>query len=181
MENKKYVRPDAKIRYEWLKEHGICVQCGQNDAFNNRVRCADCLYKNNERQIQADAKRMKSKAEYNKIRYHKMKEEGRCPRCTKKAYKDYVYCYEHLIKFRKIERERWQRNKKGYAEQGLCRICGEECVSGKKYCPTHYEEKVKQMAHARQFQNLEDNWFYKSKELFFTKKFEDKKGEGNEN
>lgn len=159
-----------KIRYEWLKEHGICVQCGQNDAFNGRVRCADCLHKNNESQLAIDRQRRQQKVEYKKAHYHRLKEEGRCPRCGKKAYKNYLYCYEHYIQGRRYDSEKWQRKRKGYAEQGLCLICGAERVKEKKFCPTHYEQKVAQMAHARKFQDRENNPFVKEHELFFIKK-----------
>lgn len=38
---------DNKSRYQWLKENGICVQCGQRDAFPGYVRCPGCIEKAN--------------------------------------------------------------------------------------------------------------------------------------
>ena len=35
----------AITRYQWLKMHGICVACGQKDAFPGYVRCPECLEK----------------------------------------------------------------------------------------------------------------------------------------
>ena len=156
-----------KIRYDWLKEKGICVQCGQNDAFDGRVRCADCLYINNERSISLGRRKRKEKNEYQKDYYRRMKEECRCVKCGKPAYKDYVHCQEHHIKMIRQSTEKWQRKKKGYAEQGLCLVCGAERVKGKKFCPIHYEQRVAQMEYARQFQDRENNHFVKYNKLVF--------------
>lgn len=32
-------------KYQWLKSHGICVSCGQKDAFPGYVRCPECIEK----------------------------------------------------------------------------------------------------------------------------------------
>ena len=32
----------AKARYHWLKDHGICVQCGQADAEPGFTKCPTC-------------------------------------------------------------------------------------------------------------------------------------------
>ena len=35
----------SQERYYWLKAHGICVQCGQKDAFPGYTKCPECIEK----------------------------------------------------------------------------------------------------------------------------------------
>ena len=37
-----------KERYDWYKANGICVDCGQREAWNG-IRCIDCAGKRRER------------------------------------------------------------------------------------------------------------------------------------
>ena len=32
-------------RYYWLKEHHICVSCGQENAIKNHIYCVNCMGK----------------------------------------------------------------------------------------------------------------------------------------
>lgn len=38
----------VRERYHWLKEHGICVQCGQADAEQGLTKCPACREKHRE-------------------------------------------------------------------------------------------------------------------------------------
>ena len=42
--------------YHFLKEHHICVCCGQRDAFHNKTMCPECLEKHNKRTSERYAK-----------------------------------------------------------------------------------------------------------------------------
>lgn len=127
-----------KEEYEWYKSKGICVKCHQRDAEPHRVSCFECM----EKQRNADSTRVRDKAkrakEQRELR-QKKKEQGICYRCSKKATHG-VHCHEHFLYARRKARERRAKKKKGFSEIGLCRICGEAPVPGKKLCPTHYKE-----------------------------------------
>lgn len=32
-------------RYAWYKQHGICVDCGTNEAYKGHTRCLECRFK----------------------------------------------------------------------------------------------------------------------------------------
>ena len=93
--NKKYSRehyrrkgnPSSKIRYEYLKEKGICVDCGKRKAKIGRVRCEICLNKNNK----ANTKSMISRED---VRY--MNLFYLC--CKKPVVKGYNLCENCLSK-----------------------------------------------------------------------------------
>lgn len=141
-----------KEQYEWYKKHGICVKCRKRDAEPHRVKCLEC----SEKQRIIDSKRVRDKEEQAKIQRDlrkRRKEQGICYRCTKKATHG-VHCYEHFLYARRKGREK--KSKKGFSELGLCRICGEPPVPGKKLCPIHhkeYSERMIKMNKERRCQN----------------------------
>lgn len=70
-----------RMRYAWLKSHGICVDCAQREAFYNHVRCEYCLEKMSKHYIQTEAKRA-----YKREWLKKRKEQGLCINCGKRVY-----------------------------------------------------------------------------------------------
>ncbi|MPM09422.1 hypothetical protein SDC9_55739 [bioreactor metagenome] len=80
-------RETQKSRYETLKDQGICVQCGQAKARENRIHCQDCADKLKKSIIKNKEKRRKS---------------GKCLLCGgNKSYRDmkpdgsyYVNCFK---------------------------------------------------------------------------------------
>ena len=75
--------------YAWYKEHGICPRCKRTWAAPGRVCCEECL---KEKRIET----MKFGGEYNarkcKERRERLKAQGLCVRCAKKAEPGKVLC-----------------------------------------------------------------------------------------
>ena len=68
----------CKGRYQWLKEHHICVRCGKEDAAYGFVCCPACLEK------MATRKRDRAKEnELRKLRDEKRKALGICRKCDR--------------------------------------------------------------------------------------------------
>lgn len=95
-------------RYYWLKEHHICVDCAQNEAFHKFVRCPECLdkkkeiYYKNQKQGYATAR----------LRIAKLKAEGKCISCTKpRSEKSVNFCDKCLEQRRRYKRL-WEREKR---------------------------------------------------------------------
>ena len=134
--------------YHYYKEHGICVECHQEEAAKGKTRCLYCLSKRAEQRRERESKLTKEElAEKNCTRREKgkalrdyRKANGLCDICGKPVYKNYSKCYEHYIYYKRYEKKRREKKNKGYAELGLCRICGEPTVGGKKFCAEHLEQ-----------------------------------------
>lgn len=120
MKAEEKAREYNRMRRAWLKEHGICIECAQRDAFNNRVRCEYCLEKAYKYREPTDARRAYMR-EYRK----KRKEQGICQNCGKRVYAgSKTYCeichsrykaHQREAKRKKLEalksEERTERNK----------------------------------------------------------------------
>lgn len=125
-----------KERYRRLKEHHICVKCGQNPVERNRVRCSEC----------AEKAKKRSKENYDWLKQHHI-----CVLCRQNpAEKNRVCCYECNMKLseksRKYRESRtdeqkeavneyirnWRRKRK---ENGICVACGRSTNNnGKTLC-----------------------------------------------
>lgn len=139
--DKEYAR---EVR-EWRKEHRICVRCGKQDVFKNRIHCLQCLMdlrecSRNRYKGSSEEKRLKAK----EIRDLK-KANGICLQCSKLRYKEHAYCYEHYISQKKAHKKIAQKKYNYYGELGLCRICGKPRYEGHKLCKEHYEVQVERM------------------------------------
>lgn len=127
-------------RYYWLKEHGICVNCGCVEAEPNRTMCFDCAERARSRDKKYRIKKkndnpnyLKERAASDRDRYNRHKANGICVRCAKKATHG-MYCYEHFIRERRrsINRAQQQRNERHdrglipeyRSANGLCFYCG---------------------------------------------------------
>ena len=53
-------------RYAWLKEHGICVDCGHENAAKGKSRCLVCLSVKNELSIKSHRKDIEKTRELHK-------------------------------------------------------------------------------------------------------------------
>ena len=142
--------------YHYYKEHGICIQCHQEDAAPGRTRCLNCLsimaenqrrHRNKLTEEEREEIKRKKREQSKALRDYR-RENGLCLVCGKPVYKNYSKCYEHYLYFKRIDRERREAKKKGYAELGLCRICGEPTVEGKKFCAYHLEQYREKMRKA---------------------------------
>lgn len=154
-------KEENKKRYEYLKSRGICVACGKNRAFQNRVRCSDCLYKVNESSLKYRRRNieevLKKDRERKKQRNRERRERGMCS-CGREAIKGKTYCVECRIKAKRRYEERNKNTVKreDFKYLNLCRICGaKELVENRKLCPRCYENALKglKVASKRNLQN----------------------------
>lgn len=75
---------------------------------------------------------MTTQKEINKRVYYRHKNNGECPRCGKPLDRNGHYCSECLVKVREYNRE----NRRFYAENQLCTVCGKVNVpKGERICP----------------------------------------------
>ena len=138
-----------KLLYEFYKGNGICVNCGQEKAVKNRVRCLNCLEKGAESQRRIRANKSTEELEiqneknriYKKERYKKLKEAGLCVNCGKpQVSTSKIYCIDCAIKNqrrnnkRKCGIERYER--KLY---GRCYVCNEPVGKCGTMCDKCYE------------------------------------------
>ena len=69
-------------RYAWLKEHGICVKCGQNYADAGHVTCVNCYKKYKEWRQRTDPDGSVQR-ERERSRRERLRAEGLCLWCGK--------------------------------------------------------------------------------------------------
>lgn len=153
----------AKEVREYRKALGICTRCGNDRiAVNSKTLCADCQEKRREYAArQFKGMTPEEKQQYNeqrRIRRKKQRDQhkaaGQCECCGKPTYNGHSKCIDHFLYHKRKEAEHRNQKKKGYAEMGLCRYCGGECVPGKAYCPEHYQQKVESIRKAGECRNL---------------------------
>lgn len=151
----------SKETYHWKKDHGVCVDCGCNEAVGG-TRCPECAAKKSEKAMQKHHGMTPEEKEIHNARRRERakalrkyrKENGLCARCGKPAYKGHSQCYEHYIYHKRYINNHKQN--KGFAELGLCRMCGKEVVDGKKMCADHlkqYQEIMQKNSHTNRRQN----------------------------
>ena len=114
-EKREQRRKYNKERYNWLKEHKICVNCGQQEAFGRYVRCPDCLekqrlshekYNHSEKGIAKNKEHNEKDKVIRRTRYHERKENGLCISCGKPICQESKrFCLEHLLQNRRYWRE----------------------------------------------------------------------------
>lgn len=132
-------------RYYWLKSHGICVQCGQRDAFPGYTKCPECIEKaeeasrkcwaDKEKRIRYNERGKKRKTELREYR----KAHGLCIRCGRPMEnREYLTCKWCREKRNARRRERSSRRPGEHfrerIESGVCMYCGGEIVPGYKLC-----------------------------------------------
>lgn len=127
------------------KEHHICRQCGQQDAYTlgGRTYCAECCAVNNERKRKWRAEHPGANAETVRKNRGKRKADGVCVKCGRpKSDSNHVLCSECMAKqhrYRVAARTcNWPRG-----ANGICWQCNKKPVKeGFNLCPDCYEKKV---------------------------------------
>lgn len=148
MSNLEAKRAYNKRIYTSLKERGMCVKCQKVKADPGHATCLVCRMDLRGRSHHRTEAEKEAKAAYMRERFAQHKAAGLCVDCDKPVYRDHVRCYEHYIYQRMKNTARRNKQKLGYAEIGLCRICGKEPAPGKKLCPEHsrqYAERITKM------------------------------------
>lgn len=131
---------------QWYIEHGICVSCGQRDAFNGRQKCPECLEK--ARLSNAKYRSLERDRSYYPRRKEKRDAriaEGLCTECGKKATRGKVCTECYTRRRRKREKEKLEREMRGDPRRirvanGKCWFCDNTALDGMKICARHYEE-----------------------------------------
>ena len=140
----------GKPRREWLKQHGICVSCGQKSAVANTFQCEDCLYKSQLNNIKY--RNLEKERKYYPKRKEKRKErknKGLCVQCGKKATNG-VLCLECYTR-RKTKREeaKHENQHRIWKDSGLCYRCGSPLYKHHKLCKECYDKSVTSIKIAR--------------------------------
>lgn len=144
----------SKERYYWLKEHHICVYCGQRDAERNSTLCYICREKARTSHRQS-YKRMKKKdnqftkrlAEMHRIAYAKAKAEGKCPRCGRILSNNThtVYCTRCLKKQTNRYKLKDYYSRAERPNYGRCYTCGKFELYSEKLCKDCWEKQIKRL------------------------------------
>ena len=129
----KYMKKYNRERYGFLKERGLCVQCGSL-AVTGKTMCPECLDK-----AQESSERTRSEASKEQRRKYvaeKRKrciERGICRECLKRNATVGKYCLECYVK-----RHRNKGSKRAiWQSLGRCYFCGAEVEEGYKTCEKH--------------------------------------------
>lgn len=147
-----------KERYDWYKAEGWCCCCGrQKSAEDMRyVNCYDCREKINARrrnryENRTDEQRIADNAQrefYRRRKRAQRKEARLCVYCGRKANASKTMCFECIAYYRKLSRQRRERNGVISTKMRLsglwCYLCCKpKPDDGKKLCP-ECTEKVTQ-------------------------------------
>lgn len=133
------VKQYKKDNYNFYKAHGICTYCTKERAVPGKTLCEDCLEKKRVR----ERKRYENNPDLKEIHkknfqkfYYGKKEEGLCVNCgKKKAYNGSVFCYECMLRSKRVCKEYETNVRKKYCKEiGLCTRCGAERVPGRTVC-----------------------------------------------
>lgn len=146
--------------YKARKEAGICVRCGKAKAVPGHVLCWQCKVYMQDKNIRRTLteteeqrkERLAKSAECCRNRHERLKAAGLCVTCGKRpAEPGRIRCEACQKRANAKARERRiQRGEyKGYAELGLCRICGKQVVDGYSYCPEHLKKAQESAARMR--------------------------------
>ena len=155
-----------KERYNWLKEHHICVRCRKEKAEKGRLFCLVCQMDKREqdrnRKLTIEQKERKRK--HNQRRYDVMVALGICPRCGKREHKsNSIFC--GICSAIKNNKEMNKRREKGitarvlFGTEGYCSICGKPTDFGQKQCKRCLENSRKSIKIAIKESLKKDNYF----------------------
>lgn len=148
--------------HDWYVQHGICVECGHENAAPSRKYCWACLEKNAERSMkyyysmseEQRQARKKKRNERLRKQYAERKAAGKCTLCGKKpAETGKAKCAACLTRKRKSSLN--YKRRKGALPRILfgdgyhCVICGKDIDNGKKQCDKCYHNSVHALEIAR--------------------------------
>lgn len=112
-----------RIRYQRLKEQGLCTKCGKHPAIQNETLCTECKQKNKDR---ASIRR----------------ENGLCPICGNPSADGFMLCETHL----QCEKE----SRQWFLDHKICSRCRKNKVSpGRKTCDDCLDKQRKRRKELR--------------------------------
>lgn len=140
-----------RLTYNYYKEHGICVKCHRRDAALTHVLCDECAPKVRRYEQHIDPSKLNEKRDKRMERYYYRKAAGLCVQCGKrKAYNGGVFCMDCTLRRRRRRAPILAaRKKKTNFSEGLCMLCNEPALPGKKLCERHYKVRAANIEKAR--------------------------------
>ena len=161
-----YDKAYDKERYEWLKEHHMCVRCKKEKAEKGRLFCLVCKMdrreQNRNRELTIEQK--EKKRIHNQTRYDLNVAFGICPRCGKREHKNNSIFCGRCSAIRN-NKEMNKRRKKGvitrvlFGTEGYCSICGKPTERGQKQCKRCLENSLRTIKVAIKRSLEEENSF----------------------
>ena len=170
---------DYQLRYYHYKSHGICVRCGQMDARQGRLTCANCADTKSDRdriyyQIKRDEINDRVKTG-NRERYARRKAQGICVTCGKRtAAEGHTNCGICAAKARdkqyaRAHRDGMRRSRQDQYDRVSCAYCRKPVVKGKCFCADCLEKKHRVLEKVGMVRN---NRYWKlSNHTFFIKRY----------
>ena len=147
MSNSEYTRE----RYQFLKSHGICVNCGNENACIGSIYCLKCWEKHHETinkyQASHSEENKKRCKEYNKRIYAERKAKGLCVKCGYKAIDGRTLCLSCSVKAKKRKDPRWNNDieRSMRPEMGLCYVCGKPLNKWDELCDDCHDKSSDRM------------------------------------
>ena len=172
--------------YQWYKEHGICVQCHQENARKGRVLCGMCAASQTEAKLiryhagtrkEPTEEQRRRKAETAKKLHEKRSAQGLCFKCGKHPAihpgqpSRCRFCLE-----KEREKSKKYRSKKGAIPAELrgkglyCYHCCKPVCHGESTCPACREKKSREMKEWHANGGSKNNGFRETMSIFFKPK-----------
>lgn len=156
--------------YMWYKSHGICTDCGQEDALPGKAVCRCC----HARRIEYNKKAWEKNREHlipiqnarRRELYKARKEAGLCTRCGKHPPETRkVKCTACLRKNAAVHMRTAHQNGVVSREQWVadknCFTCGKHpALPGKKLCQSCYSKTLVTIANARKY--VKSGWRFEN-------------------
>lgn len=161
-----YDKKYDKERYEWLKEHHICVRCKKEKAEKGKLFCLICKMDRRDQ----NKKRKLTTEQKEKNRIHKQRRYdiliafGICPRCGKREHKENSIFCGRCSAIRN-NKEMNRRRKNGtiarvlFGTEGYCSICGKTTENRQKQCKRCLENSRKNIKKAIEESLKKENYF----------------------
>ena len=126
----------GRERREWYKAHGICIQCGHEEAVPGRLMCGECLYERNAHWWTVHT--TEENTIYRRELYARYRAEGKCVECGRPAVEGRCMCQSCREKHNRAGR-RWRREHRVSKDPGLCKVreCQEPKTEGRCWCAQH--------------------------------------------
>lgn len=154
--------------YQWYKQHGICVDCNQENALPGITYCRCCKarrieYNRTEWEKHKD-RLIPINREHKKSLYWQRKEAGLCTRCGKHPPETgKAKCTACLRKDAAVHMRTAHRNgvvsREQWAADKICFTCGKHpALPGKKLCQYCYSKTLATIANARK--HIKSGWMF---------------------
>lgn len=134
--------------YQFYKDLKICVRCHKELAEPNKVFCIECADRDNERAKIRRENNLEVSRKKDMEKYYALKERGICTYCKhEQAIPGKTKCKKCLAKIRRKRNacktciDRSER-----ISYGMCYICGEKSMFGKKVCERCYEKRLQSIS-----------------------------------